>query len=69
MSASATFATAAIASLDDSALKGVATQGEIGSSSAGINRIKFVGFAGQHVVSNRLPAISVHQHTPEQRRV
>ncbi len=47
---------------------GLARQGEIGSSSAGMNRIKFVGFAGRPD-GCQAARISVHQHTPEQARV
>ena len=42
-------------------------EGEISSSYAGINRIKFIGFDGKSTVFCRQTAsISVHQHTPEQ---
>jgi hypothetical protein len=46
---------------------GRSTQGaqqEVGSSSAGMNRIKFVGFAGLPEFLQASP-ISAHQHTPE----
>ena len=50
--------------------KGKQRKGEISSSYAGINRIKFIGFAGKSTVFCRQTAsISVHQHTPEQARV
>jgi len=38
---------------------------EVGSSSAGMNRIKFVGFASQPDI-RQAARISAHQHTPEQ---
>jgi hypothetical protein len=41
---------------------------EVGSSSAGMNRIKFVGFASSPEFLQD-PCISAHQHTPEQARV
>ncbi len=40
---------------------------KIGSSYAGINRIKFIGFAGQPEFQTA--PVSVPQHTPEQPRV
>jgi hypothetical protein len=41
---------------------------EVGSSSAGMNRIKFVGFAGS-LTERQAPCISALAHTPEQARV
>jgi hypothetical protein len=41
---------------------------KVSSSSAGMNRIKFVGFASSPEFL-QVSCISAHQHTPEQARV